>query len=645
MTICDSKFISNKRQELENIKSNLKSQFIGLDKIIDKVINSIEVWYIFPDLLTTPLIINLWGMTGVGKTDLIRKLVRELNFQDRYVEVQLNNDNSSKTIQDTLLYSNISHNHQSILLLDEIQRFRSIDEENKSKNNSNYSDIWELLSDGSFSDAFKELEELQIFLFEMLYDRDYYLSRKNKTNDGDLAGEYEEEQEGSVKRKYKQSTWMASKFKRITGSNLNIEEIMKLSTNEQIEMLEKTITSIKVNKEIKKYKKLLIFICGNLDEAYYMARNTSDVDSDADILHEKSKCINIIDIKSKLKLRFTPEQISRFGNNHIIYPSLSKKNFQDLISIKLDSVKENFRKVSDIRITFDPSIESVIYRNGVFPSQGVRPVFSTINAIVENSLPEFILHAIDDKVYEIKVFADFNKSSICCSYTKNNTNVVHSKEIDFVIDKIREKQSKSSNALISTHEIGHAVAYMVLFNTTPKQICSTAISGGNEGFVFPHEYRSSKDYILKYVKVCLAGKACEEIVFGDSFTSSGSFGDIDSATVNVTQMVRHENMDGFTGFIVTDTTSGASERLTNSDETNTIIEQILKEQKKEVTDILNKNILLIKDLLREMNNKSNLASDEIFKISVKHLPDLRLLPFDSFLEPNYSEILDNFLKR
>jgi predicted nucleotidyltransferase len=44
----------------------------------------------------------------------------------------------------------------------------------------------------------------------------------------------------------------------------------------------------------EEFSKLLIFISGNLDEAYRMANDVHDVDTDADILHEHSKKINFL---------------------------------------------------------------------------------------------------------------------------------------------------------------------------------------------------------------------------------------------------------------------------------------------------------------------------------------------------------------
>ena len=85
------KEIEQKKQTLERIKAELKSEFIGIDYIIEEVVDYIQIWYLMPQVLTRPIIVNLWGMTGVGKTDLVRRLVSKLDFQDRFAEVELSN--------------------------------------------------------------------------------------------------------------------------------------------------------------------------------------------------------------------------------------------------------------------------------------------------------------------------------------------------------------------------------------------------------------------------------------------------------------------------------------------------------------------------------------------------------------------------
>ncbi len=65
-------------------------------------------------------------MTGAGKTDLVRKMVKFLNYQDRFAEVELSNiDGSNWNTNVSQILSNYDLNDEkpAIVLFDEIQRF------------------------------------------------------------------------------------------------------------------------------------------------------------------------------------------------------------------------------------------------------------------------------------------------------------------------------------------------------------------------------------------------------------------------------------------------------------------------------------------------------------------------------------------
>src|SRR5210317_654824 len=87
--------IKAKQKRLKHASKELKKHFVGIDNIIDHVIKDIETWYVMPELLTRPVIICLWGLTGTGKTDLVRRLVKLLKFHDRFCEVELVNKGSN----------------------------------------------------------------------------------------------------------------------------------------------------------------------------------------------------------------------------------------------------------------------------------------------------------------------------------------------------------------------------------------------------------------------------------------------------------------------------------------------------------------------------------------------------------------------
>jgi len=647
--VIDVNAIESKRQKLIEVGESLKKDFVGLDLIIDRIITSIEVWYTFPELLTHPLIINLWGMTGVGKTDLVRKLVSKLSLKENYLEIQLiSKEDRGETIQSKLSGLNITSNKQAILLLDEIQRFSSLTEKGEMIRNNSYTDIWELLSDGSFSDAFQEKYELQNFLYGLLYEKDQNDEDEDEDKEVDEIGDVVMQKikntpslkpTKKANKKFKNYVWAANKFKMITESALPIEQIMQLSLDEQIDAIYEKLDSLEKDSCCKKYNNLLIFICGNLDKAYNMSSDVSEVDTDADILYERTKKISIIDIKKSLLQKFKPEQIARMGNNHIIYTSLNKNNFKDLIKKCLAEVVNKFYKVSNIKVNFSSNIHETIYQNGVFPNQGVRPVFSTITHLIENSLPEFLLKAFKDNVTQLNISFHKESSSLLCEYG----DFKYYKKVQLDIGILKNKINKNVLSLVSAHEIGHVVIYMHLFNTVPGQVCCDAVNFA-EGFVVPHEIRDTKEYILKLIQVCLGGKVAEEYVFGESNAGTGSSSDITVATSLASNMVRAHNMDEYIGRIGPET-EPLTTTLTNLEDTDPIIEQILKEQKKKAFSILNENYKLFKILTKELLDKKKLLSEDIFNIATDFLPNLKLIDLKNSLEYNYSDALSNFLAK
>ncbi len=55
----DIEGLNSRKETLERARIFLKEEFIGIDRIIDGLIEYIHVWYLAPDLLTRPIILNL----------------------------------------------------------------------------------------------------------------------------------------------------------------------------------------------------------------------------------------------------------------------------------------------------------------------------------------------------------------------------------------------------------------------------------------------------------------------------------------------------------------------------------------------------------------------------------------------------------
>jgi SpoVK/Ycf46/Vps4 family AAA+-type ATPase len=145
--------IAERSEELRRVHAELKAELFGIDDIIDRMIESIRAWYVMPEIIQRPVIVCLWGLTGTGKTQLVRLLAQKLGFYDRFVEVQMDGFSHGSgyrrnSVSGMLADSSIHEGAPGILLLDEFQRFRTINDKGADLRVERYQDVWALLSDG-----------------------------------------------------------------------------------------------------------------------------------------------------------------------------------------------------------------------------------------------------------------------------------------------------------------------------------------------------------------------------------------------------------------------------------------------------------------------------------------------------------------
>lgn len=631
----DIESINKKKEILEGVRISLKEKFIGIDEIIDKIINGISLWYIIPEYQLRPLIINLWGITGVGKTDLVRTLIKLLNLNDKFVEVQLDmKDNYSLNIQSYLELSDIEPDEQCVLLLDEMQRFRSIDETGKLLESKYFNDIWMLLSDGKFQNDNKRRRDLIEIYFDELYWKE---EKKSKNDNTDKKTELTENNSDSEDKKYKMTYWSASRLKKLIKTKYSTEDLMMLSSDEKLKIIKNALCD-KSTSEGKTFSKMLIFISGNLDEAYHMASDVDDCERDADIYNELSKRITVLDIKEALLKKFKPEQISRFGNNHIIYPILNKENYYSIIKKYCNQILDNINTKNKIKIDITDNIYDIIYKNGVFPAQGVRPVISTISNIIESNIPYFLFICLEHNKNKILVDFDNSTSSLFCKVGKT----IYDKKITLDIDNIKKNKSIDEKMLVLVHELGHALVYTLLFKTAPKQININA-SGFSNGFIINHLSVDNKTFLKNRMCVLLAGLVAEEFIYGDDYKSNGSQSDIMNATHIASQFIRKFAMNGTISHIFPNTINTTYDGHYNTNKSDEEIEHILRDEKMRCEDLLKTNINVFKALINFAVENNKIETVDFINICLKYNLEINNFEINDKLIYNYSEKLKTFL--
>ncbi len=550
----DRELFVEKMQILERAGEQLKKEFVGLDTIIDEIVRQVSCWFVFPEMQEQPCIINLWGMTGVGKTALVSRLVELIGCASSFVRFDLGQSGQWGIHSGYL--DQIARFDRKIIALDEFQHARTIDERGVEVKNYGERIIWDLLDSGMVHSFAGGPELFRI--------RDFYakltgmIGRGLKVRNGKVTAgkklflkEFDNFIDYRDRGKSKQEVYLIpdgflDNFINNESSNPNFELecearefFNRLDERQTLAVLKDFIKSIQGQSHIR-LTNLLIFVMGNIDEAYSSADNFNG-EVDADVFYRSSLGITIHKIKQALKSRFRPEQIARLGNNHVIYPSMSRQSFQKLIEIELDRVAQRFFQEKKVHLEFEVSLKELIYQEGVVPTQGVRPLVSSLNQLVRANLGRIYASVFSTGEPVERIVMSVKNRQIVCDYHSGSARLF-AKEIPVTLFKIRKEPliPDDKQAVTAVHEAAHAIVGTILTGRLPKEIYSRSSMPGSEGYAF-YENNTREVGSFKAFKneaaICLAGLAAEKIFFGGSGATAGASSDIARATAFISDMI------------------------------------------------------------------------------------------------------------
>lgn len=561
--------LAQRQQQLAEIAAQLKTELFGIDEVIDRVIDSVRAWYVLPQCITRPVIVCLWGLTGTGKTQLTRRLAQLLGFYDRFVEVQMDGFSNGagsyrgSSIASMLEDSGIDEGAAGILVLDEFQRYRTKDSKGEDAKAERYQDVWMLLSDGRLPPPLGALVDIERKLAGQQYD-----------------AERDDEEKPDKAYRFRLDAWDAQELKRSFKLHEPLTEIMQWPS-ERVHQLFVQFREQQQDWETD-YSRLLIFVCGNLDEMYReTAQRVEDCDTDADIFHRLTQRLSVIDVKKALSERFKPEQIARLGNNHVIYPSLSRATYERLIRELCASYVNDIQVQTGVQLSLGADVLDALYDNSVFPAQGTRPLFSAVHAILSSTLVKATLWALEQgldlqRPVGISLAAD-RLHLLASGLLHDGQHASERFAVTLDLDRVKQRANADFRALLAVHEASHGLVYALLFGQAPQEIKINIASfeGGYNSFATLKA--TTRQNALDMMCVSLAGRVAEELVFGEMACTAGSESDYKQATA---MAARHIRYHGFgTRISRTDVTSDTEDHLnTDVAPSNQAIEELLQAQ-------------------------------------------------------------------
>lgn len=542
----NQKQIKERSNMLESVRKQLKSEFVGIDKQIDQIISSVKAWYICPEYITRPVIVNLWGITGTFKTSVLRRFVELIDFYAKTSEIDMREITTEFACDKKFSESKKYNKEPHIFIFDEFQNVRTINEDGKeiTASRDGLAKFFSLINDG----VVKYVRE------------EYYINHIfEKVQDGYMAGKLGikksrrtpvviEDEDLDDYEDTSEETRDVSTFARIQALRmyqyfgLTFEEVSIMSWEKLFNVLSEKIKNLKME-ELVDHSKALVFICGNIDEAF--AGLTDELDQDLmtpDEFYEESSLVNSSDIKACLLLRFRAEQVARLGQNHCVFPSFNNKMYETLIDKLNKKAIYDFKEQCGQTLTLDNSIKKFLMQNCAIPSQGARSILSSHSYLVNSNIPEAVMLHILHQAKVVKI--EVKDLQVVTSSGKHKI----IKEIDIINKESQQPYEKETAELVALHEAGHAIVNYAMFGSHAILIKTRNSDSGIGGYCktdftnFP-----TKSDMVKKISVCLGGLVGEILANGEDGYTVGSASDLQKSTAYSTAIVRTYGMGSHIG--------------------------------------------------------------------------------------------------
>lgn len=677
-------------KKLSDALQILKSEFVGLDDIIDKIGTSITPWYITPEVITRPTVISLWGMTGTGKTSVVRRLIDLLGIANKAIFFDCGEESNTgtRTVGDKISdISNVDDEDSVstdkikdyVFIFDEFQHARTINEHQEEVDKPNLRSVWNLLDNGilrfdeysyevnyfsNFMEDFREyvneypnvpiddgkitdpndVKNLLDILGYFYYDRGRPMMKGDEEEDKyDPINVLDDRIFRAIIRRVK------SKNKSERTVNLIREIKGYKTTSELLEFLEEASKAVGAVREID-CNHSLIFILGNLDEAFQVEGEINP-DIDADVFYDRTSKVTVNDIKNALKSRFRAEQIARFGNSIIKYPTLKKADFQKIIRMETSRVCREFEKTSGIKIKLDSSIYDLLYSEGVYPVQGVRPIFTTIGTILTPLFSDISINFKSgyEVTMEVKNPGEGYKVPQKTIIMKSLIRPAVERTVDLILGALRKPDSKKTRFINAVHETGHAI--IMSWTTGKLPLSIVAISSDSGGFCVTYdpdktgEIKCRRD-VMNNVMISLGGYVAEERIFPNpELRLLGSASDIESAWEELSDAAY--NCGYFEPFAYCNYETFRSSCPSGLDDSRDIkmdIQYELERAKTDVAEILDDNIDLLVDVALKLGETGEMSGDEFMEFIKRNDGTLTPERLKEALEENSTDYYKKMLE-
>lgn len=538
--------------QLGTLAERLRRSHFAIDTEIHRLIDAFAPWHQFAEARSRPRAIGLWGMTGTGKSSLLRELVKATGWEQRTIWQDGGNFHTRNWLEDVLQeHTERIDGKPFILVLDEFQHAFTMGPRFFKEEPPALRMFWELLDSGrviisgpGYTGDVLEVHDYAELLASAL--RAGVRIERGRV----IAGKAQFQ-----KVMDRHSTQLDEKKSVVPHETLQTLRNLHWPPQPSIAFLQTQATQLDgpgilqwitaiveraQRPRVVDCSKMLVVMLGNLDE-FYLTGKTPLTELDPDVLLHLHRTAGLENIQHALTKLFRIEQVGRMGNTHIAFPPIGQATVDKLVAHAVTGLEQRLKPCCGCTVEVDATIVDHLRATSSIAVLGARPVVQA----VENTVPLMLSRAlarpeaasatgIQLRIADRRLVARFIHT---CGAMEA--------EIPWHFSATSTGLDASLLERISVHESGHLVCGMLLGRKRPLQACARSKDPESGGFVIwerkPRQYLLRKE-IVPELAVIIGGWAAERLHYGAYGVSNGSSSDIRKAGTLALDMAKNEGM-------------------------------------------------------------------------------------------------------
>lgn len=606
---------------LERTKSKLCPD--GADtNVASKVLEHVGPWYLFPETQLRPRVVGLWGMTGTGKTHLVKQIVAELGLEERTLWLD-GGRLASRPIEPK--FDDLDNNFNGepyVLVIDEFQHARS-KKYGEVEDRGVMRTVWELIDGGqiSGSEGSQHLDDL-VDMREVIKDaldgglkvskgrvRSGFKMLK-AFNTGNWAPETLLDQ--THPWVLPESEWPRLRriIQRPSPSKQAFRKILEgIHTGNLLAFMDQLIFKCSMPRFFHGQQGLII-VLGNLDDLYALGEDaTPELDPDVLLAHHAQ--IGLTGLQESLQQLFRIEQVARLGTEHFAVPPLSRADLLRVAGTHVGGLCAHLSRSTEMEITVHPDLLERIVRDNTIAVLGARPVLHALDRIIPNLVLRARQEAVVTKLAVRSLVLELHGADVRLCMKGGKTVL----KKDVPLKSGDPEGPRPVVPEVAVHEAGHAVVGIALMGKRPLQVCARTSSRSTHGFVVwerpQHHTPFTRGMAIPRLAMTLGGWAAETLHFGEDGLSAGCGSDIAQATGVALNLLSAQGMSGLPILTAQHPTADGRGIHSLSLDRDALAAQWIKEAADQATAVLKQERKLLDAVAKALIERGSLNSEEV----------------------------------